>query len=322
MTKPALSAPHKVAYTYKRSLGPVLSRFFTALREGRILGVRRADGSVMAPPKEYDPDTALATGELVPVGTAGVVRAWSWVSAPRPQQPLAHPFAYALVQLDGAATPMLHVVDAGDEARMRTGMRVTARFVAEPAGAITDFAFVPEEDATAQAKSEAPAKGETEAPVELLRTPVELHYDYTAGQSASRFLYAIAEGRLLGQKCPVDGRVYFPSRGACPQHGVSFGSEVVELTDKGTVVTYSIVRVPSENIPLELPYIAVQVLLDGADTVLMHVLDCDLEAVRMGMRVQAEWKPRAEWTTSLQNILYFRPLDEPDADYESYREHI
>lgn len=159
-------------------------------------------------------------------------------------------------------------------------------------------------------------------PIQVVRSRVKLDYTYSAGQSASRFLRAIAQGRLLGQKCPVDGRVYFPSRGACPQHGVSFGQEVVELPDKGTVVTFSIVRVPSENIPLELPYVTVQVLLDGADTVLMHVLDCPLDQVRMGMRVQARWKPKEEWETSLRNILYFEPIDEPDADYETYKEHI
>jgi uncharacterized OB-fold protein len=159
-------------------------------------------------------------------------------------------------------------------------------------------------------------------PIAMLRIPVELDYDYSAGVSASRFLRAIAEGKLLGQRCPVDGRVYFPSRGACPQHGVVFGDEVVELVDKGTLVTYSIVRVPSANIPLELPYISANILIDGSDSILMHVLDAKLEDVRMGMRVQAVWKPREEWTTSTTNIMYFRPLDEPDADYETYKEHI
>ena len=160
-------------------------------------------------------------------------------------------------------------------------------------------------------------------PIEVLRTPIRLDYDYTAGVSASRFLRAVAKGKLLGQKCPVDGRVYFPSRGSCPQHGVPFeDGATVELPDKGTLVTYSIVRVPSENIPLELPYITVQVLLDGADTVLMHVLDAGLDDVRMGMRVQAKWKPESEWTTSMTNIEYFVPIDEPDADYETYKEHI
>ena len=160
-------------------------------------------------------------------------------------------------------------------------------------------------------------------PIEVQRQPIQLDYEYTAGVSASRFLRGIARGKLLGQKCPVDGRVYFPSRGSCPQHAVPFDDEdVVELPDKGTVVTYSIVRVPSENIPLELPYITVQVLLDGADTVLMHVLDAPLEEVRMGLRVEAVWKPEDEWETSLRNILYFRSLDEPDADYDTYKEHI
>ena len=79
---------------------------------------------------------------------------------------------------------------------------------------------------------------------------------------------------------------------------------------------------PSENIPLELPYVAVQVLLDGADTVLMHVLKAKLEDVHMGMRVQASGSPKAEWTTSVGNILYFEPTGEPDAPFDSYKEHI
>jgi hypothetical protein len=163
---------------------------------------------------------------------------------------------------------------------------------------------------------------EATEPIELIRIPVELEYTYSAGQSASRFLRGMAEGKLLGQKCPVDGRVYFPTRGSCPQHGVPFPGQTVELTDRGTLVTYAIVRVPSENIPLELPYIAVQVLLDGADTVLMHVLKAKLDEVHMGMRVKAVWRPKAEWTTSVGNILYFEPSGEPDAPYDSYKEHI
>jgi hypothetical protein len=142
--EPALTAPHKLTYTYKRSLGPVLSRFFTALREKQILGVRRADGSVMVPPKEYDPETSEALSELVPVADTGVVTTWAWVQKPRAQQPLGKPFAYALIRLDGADTKLLHVVDAGRESAMKTGMRVRARWVEQPAGAITDIqAFVP-----------------------------------------------------------------------------------------------------------------------------------------------------------------------------------
>ena len=167
------------------------------------------------------------------------------------------------------------------------------------------------------------SKEETPEVVDLIRIPISLDYTYSAGMSGSRFLRAIQQGKLLGQRCPVDGRVYFPTRGSCPQHGVPIEGEPVELADKGTIVTFSINRVPSENIDLELPYAAIQVLLDGADTVLMHVLgECDVADVHMGMRVQAIWKPREEWGTSIENIKYFAPIDEPDAPFDSYKEHI
>jgi uncharacterized OB-fold protein len=144
--QPALTAPHTLQYTYKRSLGPVLSAFFTGLRDKKIFGVRRKDGTLLVPPKEYDPDTADALTEMVEVGQAGVVRSWSWVARPREKQPLKKPFAYALIQLDGAATPFLHAVDAGSESKMKTGMRVRARWAPETVGAITDIAcFEPEE---------------------------------------------------------------------------------------------------------------------------------------------------------------------------------
>jgi hypothetical protein len=142
-----LSGQHVLAYTYKRSVGPVLGRFFTSLRDRRIEGVRTARGRVLCPPLEHDPETGDATrDEWVSVGPGGVVKSWAWVAAPRAQHPLARPFAFALIQLDGADTALLHAVDTGDAARMRTGMRVRARFADETTGRIQDIAcFEPEE---------------------------------------------------------------------------------------------------------------------------------------------------------------------------------
>jgi uncharacterized OB-fold protein len=135
----ALTAPHTLEYTYKRSVGPVLGAFFTALREKRILGVRRADGTVLCPPREYDPDTGEALSELVAVESEGTVLTWAWVAKPREKQPLDRPFAYALIRLGGADTPLLHAVDAGSPGAMKTGMRVRAVFAPEPSGGITDI---------------------------------------------------------------------------------------------------------------------------------------------------------------------------------------
>ena len=138
-------APHVIEYPYRRSVGPVLGRFFTALREGRIEGVRTPSGRVLVPPQEYDPETGEAVSEFVPVGTSGVVTAWAWVRTPRAKAPLARPFAWALVRLDGADTALLHAVDAGDESRMRTGLRVRVCWRDERQGDIHDIAcFEPE----------------------------------------------------------------------------------------------------------------------------------------------------------------------------------
>ena len=68
----------------------------------------------------------------MPVGPGGVVESWAWVTEPTVKHPLRHPFAFALVKLDGADTALMHAVDAGSIDAMSTGMRVTARFKDEP----------------------------------------------------------------------------------------------------------------------------------------------------------------------------------------------
>jgi len=139
------SAQHVIGYPYRRSLGPVMGRFFTSLRDGRIEGVRTAAGRVLVPPLEYDPDTGEAVGDFVEVGPGGSVTTWAWVESPRERHPLDRPFAFALIQLDGADTALLHAVDAGSADRMRTGMRVAPRFRAAPEGGILDIeCFTPE----------------------------------------------------------------------------------------------------------------------------------------------------------------------------------
>lgn len=139
-------ARHVLEYPYRRSVGPVMGRFFGALAEGRIEGVRTRSGRVLVPPLEYDPETGEATGEPVEVGSAGVVTTWAWVAKPREKHPLARPFAWALIHLDGADTALLHAVDAGDIGRMKTGLRVRARFRSERVGGILDLACFEPED--------------------------------------------------------------------------------------------------------------------------------------------------------------------------------
>ncbi len=134
-----LVANHPIEYTYTRSTGPVIGAFMTALRDGRIVGVRAADGRVLVPPAEYDPVTSADLSEIVEVADEGVVTTWAWNDSPRKGQPLDRPFAWALVQLDGADTGLLAAVDAGDESAMSTGMRVKARWADSRVGSVRDI---------------------------------------------------------------------------------------------------------------------------------------------------------------------------------------
>jgi uncharacterized OB-fold protein len=138
---------------YQRSLGPVVGRYLTGLRDGRFLGVRTPSGRVVVPPTEYDPDTGEPVGEeFIEVGPAGTVTTWAWVSQPRPKHPLDRPFAWALIRLDGADTALLHVVDVAKESAVHTGMRVQARWRDERVGHVLDVeCFVPEEPGNQEA---------------------------------------------------------------------------------------------------------------------------------------------------------------------------
>jgi uncharacterized OB-fold protein len=153
-------------------------------------------------------------------------------------------------------------------------------------------------------------------------SPIFMKVQHSASLQETEYLLGLKEGRIIGQRCPVCRKVYVPPRGACPVDGVPT-EESVELPDKGIVTTFCIVNVPFPGQKIPPPYVAAYVLLDGADIAFLHLItECPAEDVRMGMRVEAKWKPREEWTTGLQNIEYFRPTGEPDADYESFKEHL
>jgi uncharacterized protein len=141
MTAPdALSAPHAIDYTYTRSTGPIIGAFLTGLRDRKIVGVRGSDGRVLVPAIDYDPVTSEDLSELVEVADTGVVTTWSWNAEPVAGQPLQHPFAWALIRLDGADTAMVAAVDVGEPSRIATGARVTARWAEERIGSIRDLA--------------------------------------------------------------------------------------------------------------------------------------------------------------------------------------
>ncbi|GGN75376.1 DNA-binding protein [Actinoplanes lobatus] len=307
-----LAAPLTIAFDYTRSLGPVLGRFMAGLRERRVLGARTSDGRVHVPPLEYDPVTHEPVTDLVEVSPTGTVVSWTWNPRPVEGQPLDRPFGWALIRLDGADTPLLHAVDAED---LNTGMRVRIRWSAQRTGHIRDIAcFEPGESDISEISEEF-------EPVEIMTTPIRLHYQHTTSAEEDRYLRALEQGRIIGQRCPACRKVYVPPR-VCPADGVA-PDEVVEVADRGMVTTFCVVNVPFAGQRLTPPYVVAQVLLDGADIPISHlILGVEAADVRMGMRVAAVWRDRSRWSTTPENIDHFEPTGEPDAPYESYGEHL
>ena len=282
--------------------------------------MRGSDGRVHVPPAEFDPVTYERLTEIVPVASVGTVVLWTWQSEPLEGQPLDRPFAWALITLDGADTPLLHAVDAGSSEAIRTGARVHVHWADEPVGSITDIAYFALGDLEEPVEDSAQSADDKD-PVTMLVVPTTIEIQHTASLPESTFLRALEEGKLVGSRTGSTGKVYFPAREADPGTGLAT-TEFVELPDKGTVTTFAIINIPFAGQRIKPPYVAAYVLLDGADIPFLHlVTEIDAADVRMGMRVEAVWKPRDEWGLGIDNIDYFRPTGEPDAEYDTYKHH-
>ncbi|MGA4880934.1 Zn-ribbon domain-containing OB-fold protein [Streptomyces lydicamycinicus] len=311
-----LTAPLVVEFPFTRSLGPVQSAFLTGLRERTVLGVTASDGRVVVPPTEYDPVTAEEVRDLVEVGSAGTVTTWAWNPSPRRGQPLATPFAWVLVRLDGADTALLHALDAPGPEAVRTGMRVRIRWAARRTGAITDIACFEPYDSPAGDAERAPHDGEFADPVTGITAPARLDYTYAPGRAQSRYLRALADHKTIGERCPSCRKVYVPPRGACPTCGVATDTQV-EVGPRGTVTTFCIVNIKAKNLDIEVPYVYAHIALDGADLALhARIGGIPYDRVRMGLRVEPVWSEDGRFPD------HYRPTGEPDADYDSYKELI
>jgi uncharacterized OB-fold protein len=312
-----LKAPLTVEFPFTRSLGPVQSAFLTGLRERRVLGVRTGDGRTLVPPVEYDPVTAEELRDLVEVAPTGTVTTWAWNHAPRRDQPLDSPFAWALVRLDGADTALLHVVDAPGPDAVHTGMRVRVRWAEERTGAITDITCFEPYDSSPNEAEPADRTGEFEDPVTGIVAPARLDYTYSPGRAQTAYINALAEQRNVGERCPSCRKVYVPPRGACPTCGVAT-SEQVEVGPHGTVTTFCIVNIKAghtANLDIEVPYVYAHIALDGAGLALHgRIGGIPYDQVRMGLRVEPVWTKGARYPD------HYRPTGEPDADYDTYRE--
>jgi uncharacterized protein len=310
-----LRAPHVLDVTYRRGVGGSCERFLAGLARGELWGSRAADGRVIVPPVDHDPVTGTATGEFVRVADSGVVRSWTWVASPLPEHRRDQPFAFALIQLDGADTALFHVVEVDDPADMATGMRVRADWHGTRSGSVRDIrTFLPVQLPGRPAdrppgQVPAAATGGASEPEKLaVVSEVRVTYTYEPGLTLSGFLRGLGERRIEGGRCPSCSKVYVPPRVRCPACGAG-PMAPVPVDDSGTIVSYTVVHVPVAGAHADLPFAWAWIRLDGADVPFAHLLgDVPVADIRVGQRIQAVWVTTDELAPTRESIRHFAPV--------------
>lgn len=328
-----------LTFPFSRTLGSTLSTFASALAQGQIIGVRTG-GRVIAPPLEYDPETAADAGtEWVRVGPKGTVSSWTWVPEPTNLHPLERAFGFAFITLDGADTPMIHAVDAGSESAMSVGMRVEAKFKApaDCVGRIDDIiAFVPAADPSSSEGAGEPYEAPEENDITEMDAFCDLTYIDNASPTTTMWAKALMEGRLIGQKCPQCARTIVGPRGMCSVCAIELDeSHVIDVPDRGVVSNFTVVTPVQYHGQTETePFVRCSIMLDGADAVIaqQEILDIPANDVRVGMRVECVWAPASERSVAdIDNrsrgsggdaILGWRLTGEPDEPAELYLDRM
>jgi len=153
---------------------------------------------------------------------------------------------------------------------------------------------------------------ETE-PVTILQRHLRLPYTLSPGAMQAKFMTAVREeGKIYGNRCTQCRRVIVPPDIACALCWADTEGWV-EVADRGVVKTFTIMRVPFYGQQIEIPYCIAQIVPDGADGAIMHLLqEVAAEDVRIGMRVEAVWGAGTRTGSLADDIEYFRPTGEPD----------
>jgi uncharacterized OB-fold protein len=144
-----------------------------------------------------------------------------------------------------------------------------------------------------------------------------LEYGWDTGRAVGRFLEGLCEGKIYGVRCRICGRVVTPPREFCELDFKPM-DEWVELSDTGTINTFSICYVTWDMKALRTPQVPAVVEIDGTSPRVgfLHLIGglrgTTVEAIRaqiaVGTPVRAVWKKPKDREGAITDILHFTPL--------------
>ncbi|ADT84283.1 Zn-ribbon domain-containing OB-fold protein [Thermococcus barophilus] len=114
--------------------------------------------------------------------------------------------------------------------------------------------------------------------------------------------------RLVGSKCKKCGKIHFPPRQVCDECG-SREMEEIQLSGRGKVISWTIVRNPPSGFEYYKPYPLALIELEEGPIILAQLTDVDPEEITFGMEVEMVTRKIREFNED-GIILYgykFRP---------------
>jgi uncharacterized OB-fold protein len=116
-------------------------------------------------------------------------------------------------------------------------------------------------------------------------TTLPVHLRPESRGAARPFWDAAARGELRLPRCRDCASFSWPPRSHCPRCGSS-AIDWVAASGRGVVHTYTVVRQTAEPyFRARLPYAVAMIELDEGPRMMSNVTNCDVDAIRIGMRV-------------------------------------
>jgi len=132
----------KLALPYQYFAGRTGSRFIISLRDEKKIRGLKCDkcGKIFVPPRASCETCIVDISEnWVDVKNTGVVTGFTIIRYKEPHQSMEPPYILGLIKLDGADTPLAHIVKGVALSKMETGLKVKAVFAKKTTGSIMDI---------------------------------------------------------------------------------------------------------------------------------------------------------------------------------------
>ena len=296
---PVFNAEISLPYTLTpgRAAGTVLAE----MKNRRIVGSRFPDGSIVAPAEDFSALTSDPMESFVEAPHTGEITGFTRVDG----------VVIGLIRLDGCGNDFPHRL-LEDLDGLSIGQRVEAVWedeASETITAIKGFRLAP----NAPVGAVSPLS-QTEEPLGVVKYAMALPYEHAYGPYYGRMFDEIREfGRVMGVRTSNGDAALLPPR------------EIDDLThkrtgtwkacaDTGTIRGCSIINMEFAGQTREPPYVYAEIVLDGASTRLIHMIDIDSfedakQRIKPGTRVRAIWTD-GERKGSMADIERFVVIDQ------------